>query len=505
MENKPRVLIVDDVSSNIHMLMSMLKENYILSAATNGAKALELATKHPKPDIILLDILMPEMDGYEVLTKLRDNKSTINIPVVFITSIEDESQLKIKADDFICKPFSKNIIMEKIDKNLKLGMKKENRDYSKGLDIMKDEIKKTILVIDDSPENIQVMIEVLKVNYTVSVATSGKKALDILSSGLEPDLILLDVIMPGMDGYELCEILKENPDYKSIPIIFVTILENEQDIVRGFELGAVDYVVKPIEPIVLNARIKTHLRLKDFQDKLIEDIKQKDELLLNQSKMAVLGEMFENITHQWKQPLSSISVSTSGIKVEKEHEILTDDRLMNFIDSIDLSVKHLTQTIDDFKSFVVNDTKQHKFNLKDIVNKTIKLLQIKFKSENILIETQLDDVEITNYQNDLIQVLMNILSNAFEALFQKPGEKQITINLFVEDKFVCIEIRDNAGGISDGCIDKIFEKYFTTKKEKEGSGVGLYMSKQIIDERLNGKIEACNKGNGACFKIYLPL
>ncbi|XPV67387.1 MAG: response regulator [Halarcobacter sp.] len=370
---------------------------------------------------------------------------------------------------------------------------------------MKDNNKQKILVVDDSPENIQVMIEVLKKDYLVHVAISGEKALSILSDDLVPDLILLDVIMPNMDGYELCKILKNNSKFKDIPIIFVTILENEHDIVKGFELGAVDYVVKPIEPIVLKARIDTHLKLKKFQDKLIQDLKERDELLVNQSRLVVLGEMFENITHQWKQPLSAISVSTTGIKLEKEHGMLTEDRLINFIDTIDLSVNHLCQTIDDFKNFLVTDTKKHRFNLKDIVNKTVKLLQIKFKADNILIERDLIDIEITTYQNDLIQVLMNILSNASEALFEKKGEKIIKIEFFRNDKDICLKIEDNAGGIKKEYLEKIFDKYFSTKKDKEGSGVGLYMSKKIVEERLFGKIKAKNTKIGACFTIYLPL
>ena len=147
--------------------------------------------------------------------------------------------------------------------------------YTKLLRTMED-IKKTILVVDDSPENLQVMIEVLKQDYKVSVATSAKKALELLNSGLKVDLILLDVIMPEMDGYELCKELKSINEYKNIPVIFVTILENEHDIVLGFELGAVDYVIKPIEPIVLKARINTHLKLKSYQDKLLDDIKQRN-------------------------------------------------------------------------------------------------------------------------------------------------------------------------------------------------------------------------------------
>ncbi|XPV67388.1 MAG: response regulator [Halarcobacter sp.] len=130
MQNKKRVLIVDDVSANIHFLMDILKEKYIIIAATNGHKALEIIYNKIKPDIILLDIIMPNMDGYEVCKILRDDKNTSHIPIIYITSLEDEKVFKIKADDFISKPFTKDIVLKKVQKYLNKfeSKEKENLD-----------------------------------------------------------------------------------------------------------------------------------------------------------------------------------------------------------------------------------------------------------------------------------------------------------------------------------------------------------------------------------------
>ncbi len=512
MTNKPRILIVDDVASNIHLLMIILKEKYTIIAATNGEKALQLARTSPPPDLILLDVVMPDMDGYEVCRKLKDDEITAHIPVLFVTSLnsiaEQEEGLHAGAVDFITKPFSKEIVLHKVNtylefETLKNCDLKPPRQKANVKDIIMSNEKKTILAVDDSPENIQVMIEVLKEEYIVSVATSGKKALEMLSDGLKPDLILLDVVMPQMDGYELCERLKQKEAFASIPIIFVTILENEKDIVKGLELGAVDYVVKPIEPFVLKARVQTHLKLKILHDKLVEDIKTKDELIFSQSKLAVLGEMFENITHQWKQPLSTISVTTSGIKIEKEYGQLTDETLLHGLDNIDNSVKYLSQTIDDFKNFLVNDARQHTFNVREIIEKTLKLLASKFKSANISIENSVENIDVTTYQNDLIQVLMNIFTNAHDALCEVDENRKIDITSKIEDGKLIIGIADNAGGIDSQHIESIFNKYFTTKGEKEGTGVGLFMSQKIAQERLGGEIKVCNMNDGALFEIVL--
>ncbi|MBU3013155.1 response regulator [Poseidonibacter lekithochrous] len=499
MNKKLNILIVDDVPANIHTLMSILKDDYTITAATSGEKTLQLL-QTSTPDLILLDILMPNMNGYEVCRKIKENANTSNIPIIFVTSLnsieEQEKGRKAGGIDFITKPFSKELVLNKVNTYLKINTLEKGR-------IMNNS-KQSILIVDDSPENIHVIIEVLKKDYIVSVAISGKKALNMLNDGLRPDLILLDVIMPEMDGYTLCEKIKEIKEYMHIPIIFVTVLEKEKDIVKGLELGAVDYVVKPIEPIVLKARVQTHLKLKTYQDQLIHDLQIKDELILNQSKLAIIGEMFETITDQWKQPLTTISVATSGIKLQKEHKQLTDEILISTLDNITKSVEYLSESVNDFKSFLVMDSKKYRFDIKDIIDKTLLLLKSKFKNSSINIINKVENIEITNFQNDLIQILMNILINAKEAFKDTNKNKEITIESSINKENIILSITDNAGGIEENIFDKIFDKHFTSKSYNEGSGLGLYMSKKIIKEHLNGEIKVSNVKDGASFKIILP-
>jgi len=499
MNKKLNILIVDDVPANIHSLMSILKDTYTITAATNGKKTLQLL-QTSTPDLILLDIIMPDMDGYEVCMKIKENANTANIPIIFVTSLnsieEQEKGIKAGGIDFITKPFSKELVLHKVHTYLQSNTLKNEEII--------DNSKQSILIVDDSPENIYVIIEVLKEDYIVSVATSGKKALEMLSDGLSPDLILLDVIMPEMDGYILCEKIKEIKEYMNIPIIFVTVLEKEKDIVKGLELGAVDYVIKPIEPVILKARVQTHLKLKTFQDQLLNDLQSKDELLINQSKLALMGEMFENITNQWKQPLSTISVTTSGIKIQKEHDILTNDILMNSLDNILKSVEELSHSVDNFRNFLVKDNKKHRFDIKDIIDTTLLLLESRFNDYSINVVNKVENFEIINFQNDLIQILMNILINTKEALQNIDKDRKIIIEASINNKTIILSITDNAGGINKKVLDKIFTKYFTTKPFNEGSGLGLFMSQKIAKERLNGEIKVSNTDDGACFKIIIP-
>lgn len=136
--------------------------------------------------------------------------------------------------------------------------------------------KQIVLVVDDTPENLAVITNLLKNLYTVKIATSGKKALQIALSADQPDLILLDIMMPEMDGYETCRHLKENTETRDIPVIFLTAKSEMEDELQGFELGAVDYIMKPISPPIVLARVRTHLRLKKITDYLKSKLERED-------------------------------------------------------------------------------------------------------------------------------------------------------------------------------------------------------------------------------------
>ncbi len=227
--------------------------------------------------------------------------------------------------------------------------------------------------------------------------------------------------------------------------------------------------------------------------KLEEEKKEKDRLLYHKSKMEAMGEMIENIAHQWRQPLSTMTTSASGIKIQKEFDILTDDNLTNFINIIVETSKHLSTTIDDFRNFFKQTKEKTTFNIEDTLDKTLSLLGPKFANKNIEIIKNINNIEITSLENELIHVILNILNNAidaFDSFDEKEFDKKyIFIDCYTENDFLNIEIKDNAKGIKDEIIDRIFEPYFTTKHQSHGTGIGLYMSQEIVHKHLGGEIE----------------
>ena len=250
--------------------------------------------------------------------------------------------------------------------------------------------------------------------------------------------------------------------------------------------------------------------LKGEMNKTVE----KERLLIQQSKMATMGEMIGNIAHQWKQPLSTISTASTGVKLQKELETLTDKELMEAMDAINNSSQYLAQTIEDFRSFFKPNKLKQRFIFKTLYEKTFKLINSQFKNNNIQIIENIEDIELNTHENELLQVLINILKNSKDELVNLPREEErlIFFNTFLKDNIIFIKIRDNAGGIAEDIIDKIYDPYFSTKKDKEGTGIGLYMSKQII-ESMHGKIKVSNinftysdkKYKGAEFTITIPL
>ena len=285
--SKATVLVVDDTPENLQLLIGLLSDSYKVKFAKSGEKALEIAALEPHPDLILLDVMMPGMDGYEVCRRLKQDPVTKEIPVVFLTAntaVEDEERgIMLGAVDYITKPFSPPIVIARVTNHLSLKTKVDFlRDRAASLErdmaINTRELvaihavdvapldEATVLVVDDTPENLQLMAGLLKGIYKVKFAKSGEKALEIAALEPHPDLILLDVMMPGMDGYEVCRRLKQDPDTSNIPVIFITAKVEVDDEMRGLELGAVDYITKPISPPVMLARVETHLKLKVSAD-----------------------------------------------------------------------------------------------------------------------------------------------------------------------------------------------------------------------------------------------
>ncbi|OUR69380.1 hypothetical protein A9Q76_09650 [Arcobacter sp. 31_11_sub10_T18] len=249
----------------------------------------------------------------------------------------------------------------------------------------------------------------------------------------------------------------------------------------------------------------------------ITEVKEKDKLLFQQSKMASMGEMIGNIAHQWRQPLSTISTASSGMKFQKEFGELSDEDFVSCIDAIVKSTKYLSSTIDDFRNFFNADKEMKRFNLHDAIEKSLSLMESSIKSNFIHIEKDVNrQIFVFGYKNEFIQACMNILANSKDALLNKnldDENKVIFVSVKKAEERVLITIKDNAGGIASDIIGKICEPYFTTKHKSQGTGIGLYMTHQIISQHMNGELKVINefveykgkKYKGAKFTISLKI
>lgn len=241
-------------------------------------------------------------------------------------------------------------------------------------------------------------------------------------------------------------------------------------------------------------------------------IKEKENLLMQQSKMASMGEMIENIAHQWRQPLSMITTSSTSLKMQKELDILTNDDLYKSLDNITNAATHLSQTIDDFRSFFKEDKMASNFSIKESLEKSIILLTSKFKNKNIEVSINGDDAIVNGYRNEIIQVFLNILNNSNDVLDKvNIKEKLIIVQIETNEHDIQISFLDNGDGIEDKILPRVFDHKFTTKESSNGTGIGLYMSKLII-EKSKGRISVQNEEftkngftyKGAKFIITLP-
>ena len=345
-----RILIIDDVNENLHTLMAILRDDYAIVAANSGEKALELAQRKPQPDLILLDIKMPGMDGYSVLARLKANPDTADIPVIFVTALaeaaDEARDLTLGVADYITKPVNPDLLHLRVRIQLEL---QRHRRHPVTFDVAQHadpENPASLLVVDDVPENIHELLEALKDDYRIMVANSGAKAIELVQGPTPPDLVLLDIVMPGMDGYEVCRRIKASPAGNRIPVIFVTMVDAAQQKVKGFALGGADYITKPFDIDEVRARIRTHLELARLRHFLEQLVAQRTALLdKSEEKYRILADYSPNWEY-WMAPDGSylyVSPACTDESGYTPQDFFEDARLMDKIilpDDLDVWHQH---------------------------------------------------------------------------------------------------------------------------------------------------------------------
>ncbi len=279
--------------------------------------------------------------------------------------------------------------------------------------------------------------------------------------------------------------------------------------------GELKYKKKNGSYFWVNLVITTHINKNIiFHDYIMKDITSKKELdiqritLIKQSKFAAMGEMISMIAHQWKQPLQSIAILVQKLTFKDDiDESISEKFLENIVIEVNKQLDYMSTTIDDFRDFFLPNKQKEFIKVDTLINKAIDFLSIMTKFDSININTKFEtNIEINIFVNELVQVLINIIKNSRDVLVErKITNKEIYVNTFEENTSLIIEIEDNAGGVSEEIINDIFEAYFSTKSDKNGTGLGLHMCKIIIEQHCKGQLSVRNSNNGAVFKIELPL
>ncbi len=359
---------------------------------------------------------------------------------------------------------------------------------------------------------------ITQINTNAIIAINGN--LEILTFNKSAERIF---------GYSAKEMLhtKLNDD-KIIPLKFLDahnkgLLEfmktgelKHKDTVFQLEAQRKDKTVFPIR-ISFGAKAEKDKKIVVANIQDISNEKEKDELIIQQSRYAAMGEMIGNIAHQWRQPLSSISTLASGSRIRYKNHLISDEELDETFAKIKEYTVHLSQTIDDFRDFYKNNKAKELFKIEDVVKKSITLVEATYVENNIELvfnQKREEELLVNGSSSQLSQVFLNILNNAKDALKEKSIEKKIVyIEIFKEDADIVVNITDNAGGIPQDVAAKIYEPYFTTKYKSQGTGIGLFMSKRIIEQLFGGSLNNKNREFsvdsktyfGASFSIRLPI
>ncbi len=380
-----------------------------------------------------------------------------------------------------------------------------------------------ILIIDDEPVNLKLLTDILSNrNYEVRMTVNGHLGIAAVEAA-PPDLILLDVMMPDMSGYEVCKILKQNPRFASIPIIFLSALDSPQNKVRAFEVGGADYVTKPFNNVEVLARVNTYLkqytlerqlqnwgeqleaqvqqRTAELQDALRREKEARDQLILA-GKLSALGQMVATVAHELNNPLQTIRNCLYLIR----DNVPANEQVELYLNLSLSEIQRLADLVTQLRQ-VYRPSKTNPFepiNITTLIHDVSLLVQPHLKQKNVILEMNSLRAEllIKGQRDHLLQVLMNIILNGVEAMQPNGGRLGIELLLSANQNQIGIQINDTGHGIPQENLDKVFDPFFTT--QDNGLGLGLAISYDIIRKHEGHITVKSAMGVGTTFTIWLP-
>ena len=361
-----------------------------------------------------------------------------------------------------------------------------------------------ILIVDDMPANIRILGQLLRAKYHIRIATSGEKALAITASENPPDLVLLDIMMPSMDGYEVCRRLKKDAKLSNIPVIFITAKGEVEDETKGLEIGAVDYIVKPFSPPIIMARVKTHLELK----------RQRDELAQMTLDLTELNHMKDNLlavcSHDLRSPLNGI-LGFADLLLEKEYLDPEDREGLTHIKASGNVLLGLVNDILDLSKVRAEqvELKLEPVSLVEVIKTSISALKhlAMGKGQALHFEDQSGDAAILGNASTLGRVFNNLLSNAIK-FTPEEGAIRVIIEPGPDGK-VWAKVIDTGIGISEDKIPYLFDQFTQTSQSgtsgEQGTGLGMSIVKEILEKHEVPIAVESEVGKGTCFKLTFLL
>ena len=393
--------------------------------------------------------------------------------------------------------------------------------------------KANILVVDDTVANLRLLVNILvERGYKVRPASNGIMALSAARTE-PPDLILLDIVMPNPDGYEVCKQLKSEEVTREIPVIFISAISEVLDKVKAFAIGGVDYITKPFEVEEVLVRVETHLAMRNLQRSLqeknqeltntLQQLQTTQAQLVEAEKMAALGNLVAGVAHEINTPVG-ISVTAASILTEDAAAFLHTYRdnkmkraeLETFLDTaiesssmILANLRRASALIHSFKQVAVDQSSevQRCFKVKEYLEEIVHSLvgEIK-KTKHSVVITGDENITLDSYPGALSQIVTNLVMNSLIHAYDGADSGQIHLHFKQEYDQVVLQYADDGKGIHPDHLSKIFNPFFTTNRSGGGTGLGLHIVYNLVNQRLKGTIQCESRvGVGTQFTIKLPI
>lgn len=478
---EPITTLVIDVNSSMRQIIASMLRNLgfkNIFVATNQIQAYEIL-KVESIDLVFCGWQDGKLDGLKVLERVRDNPKTKSVPFIMVTDMIDQDLVRQAVQsgvsEYIVPPFNKKILQKRLERALKIPIhssasnviKRDTRTRFKNKGSTKD---LNILIVDDIPDNIEVIRGILKPHFKIRAVTNGKSVMQICLSDQPPDIILLDIMMPEVDGLTVCKQLKQNPMTQNIVIIFLSALAEADDVVRGLELGAVDYITKPIQPDVVLARVNTHSRLVITKRAVQQQI---DSMVSLQQRREKLEASYQKqLAFHSKHAIENINYLDSKLK---GNNIVgrAFDQLKYSVNMSQIGIDNLLtlQQVEE-RTYKISRSRKETSNF---VKRLIQLFMFEIKEKNIEIKLHLDcDAALFSDEKLLTAIIASLLSNAIKF---SPRGSQIPITTKELNHHILISI-NNINEISPKVVDNFYDLFVTTDTE-QGSGIGTFAAFKI--------------------------